>query len=293
MAPRVALESTVIAHGLPQPVNLQTARRMEKVIIDAGALPKTIGIIDGKPVVGLNSEQLTHLATSEDVRKLSIRDLPIATARGLDGATTVATTIWLAQRAGIKVMATGGIGGVHRGSNPESEGSFDISADLETLGRTSIAVVCAGPKAILDLAATREALETRGVTVIGYQTDEMPAFYSRTSGLPVDVRCDSVEEIAEIVAARFELGLEGATLITAPIPEPAAIPMPEITPLIDEAALEAHALGLKAASITPFLLQRLSALSEEKTLHSNIALLLNNARIAAELAVLLEDKKLT
>ena len=287
--PLVALESTVIAHGLPYPVNLETARRMEKAIEVAGATPRTIGIIGGQPVIGLSPEQLEHLARAEHVQKLSRRDLPVAIARGLDGATTVSTTMWLAHRAGIKIMATGGIGGVHRGDKAVGQGSFDISADLDELGRTSMAVVCAGPKAILDLEATREALETRGVTVIGYQTDEMPAFYSRTSGLPVDVRCNSIEETAAIVAARFNMGLQGSCLITAPIPEPAAIPMPELSPLIDAAADEAHALGLQAASITPFLLKKLALLSEEKTLQANITLLLNNARIAAELASCLAE----
>src|SRR6266581_9003278 len=219
--PVVALESTVIAHGLPRPQNLDTARRLERIVREAGATPATVAVLDGKLCVGLNERQVEYLANTDEIRKLSTRDLAVAVARRWSGATTVASTIWIAHRAGITTFATGGIGGVHRGSLP------DVSADLPELARTPMIVVCSGAKIVLDLPATREWLETHGVTVAGYQCDELPAFYSRHSGLPVDVQCDSPEEIVQIFKTQRELGLRSALLVTVPVPNEAAVP-PEL-----------------------------------------------------------------
>ena len=208
----VALESTVIAHGLPRPQNLETAQRLEQIVRAEGATPATIAVLDGKLCVGLDQDQVEYIATSDDIKKLSTRDLAIAVARGWNGATTVASTMWIAHRAGIKVFATGGIGGVHRGPLP------DVSADLPELARTPMIVVCSGAKIVLDLPATREWLETYGITVVGYGCDEMPAFYSRQSGLPIDVRCDSPEEVTQLFRTQRELGVESALLVTVPVP---------------------------------------------------------------------------
>ena len=287
MPPRVALESTVIAHGLPYPENVETALRLEAVVRSGGAEPCTIGVLTGAVVAGLTEAQIRHLATAPDVRKLSCRDLPVALARGWDGATTVSATMWVAHRHGIGVFATGGIGGVHRGSGPPGSGSFDVSADLEELARTPVTVVCAGPKAILDLLATREYLETKGVTVVGFGTDEMPAFYSRTSGLPVDVRCDAAAEVAAVVRARRALGLPGAVLVTVPVPEAAEIPADELAPAIEQVHEEARRRGLHSGAVTPFLLARLGELTGGRTLHTNRALLEENARVAAAVALAL------
>ncbi len=228
---------------------------------------------------GLNEEQLTHLATADDVRKVSRRDLPIVTAHGLDGATTVATTMWIAHRFGIQVFATGGIGGIHRGD------LSDVSADLQELAQTPVIVVCAGAKAILDLPATLEYLETHGITVVGYGTDEFPAFYSRSSGLAVDVRCDGPDEVAAIWQAKQALGLPGGLLVTAPVPEADEIPASEIEPAIVQAIEEAEQRCLRSAEVTPFLLTRIAELSGDRSLKSNLALLKNNARVAADIAV--------
>src|SRR6185369_5574515 len=211
--PVVALESTVIAHGLPRPQNLETAHRLQEVVREAGAVPATIAIIGGKLTVGLTDDEIALLAEKPDIRKISTRDIPVAVAQGWDGATTVASTAWIAHRAGIKVFATGGIGGVHRGSLP------DVSADLPELARTPIVVVCSGAKIVLDLPATREWLETYAVTVVGYEGDELPAFYSRRSGLPVDVRADSAEQVAEIFRTQQALETSSALLVTVPVPE--------------------------------------------------------------------------
>src|SRR6266436_75040 len=224
----VALESTVIAHGLPQPQNLETAQRLEQIIRDEDAIPATIAVLRGKLCVGLDSRQLEHLATSADSRKISTRDLAVAVANEWDGATTVASTMWIAQRAGIKVFATGGIGGVHRGSLP------DVSADLPELTQTPMIVVCSGAKIVLDLPATREWLETYGVTVVGYGCDEMPAFYSRVSGLTVDVRCDSPGEIVQIFKTQRELGLRSALLVTVPVPSEAEVPPELLSQTLDK-----------------------------------------------------------
>ena len=285
--PQVALESTVISHGLPYPANLELARRMEETVRAAGAEPRTVGILQGELIAGLSDAQITHLATTEHVRKVSRRDLPIVVARKLDGATTVATTMWIAQRFGIEVFATGGIGGVHRGVGDVP--SNDISADLQELAQTPVIVVCAGAKAILDLAATLEYLETHGITVVGYQTDNFPAFYSRSSGLPVDVRCDSAEEIAAIWRAKRALGLPGGLLVTNPIPAADEIPAHAIAPAIVQAVDEAITGGLRSAEVTPFLLSRLAELTGEESIRANVALLLNNARLAGEIAVTLAE----
>lgn len=278
---QVALESTVITHGLPYPHNLALAREMEAIVRDHGAQPKTIAILGGELIAGLSDAQMEQLAQRSDVRKVSRRDLPIVTARGLDGSTTVATTMWIAQRNGINVFATGGIGGVHRGN------AADISADLQELARTGVIVVCAGAKAILDLPATLEYLETFGVTVVGWQSDEFPAFYSRTSGLRVDVRCEDGAAVAALWQAKQRLGLEGGLLVTVPVPSADEIPAAEIEPLIAQAVAEAQAQGLRSAEVTPYLLRRLVALSGERSLHANLALLKNNARVAAHIAVAL------
>ena len=274
----VALESTVIAHGLPYPQNVKTALRLETLIRTAGAEPRTVGLIGGEVVVGLSESQILHLAQAEAVRKVSLRDLPVVMARKLNGATTVAATLHLAHRSGLSVMATGGIGGVHRGSR------FDVSADLDALARLPMTVVCAGAKAILDLPTTREVLETRGVTIVGYGTDEMPAFYSPSSGLPVDVQCDTPEDVAAVIQARRRLELPGAVLVTVPVPAEAALPREAVEPAIAQALEEADSLDLRSAEVTPFLLKRLRDLMGEPALRANVALLENNAHIAARIA---------
>ncbi len=279
--PQVALESTVISHGLPYPHNLALAQEMEQIVRRGGAEPRTIGIIQGELIAGINADQLLRLATGKNIRKVSRRDLPIVVARKEDGATTVATTMWIAQRFGIEVFATGGIGGVHRG-----DGS-DISADLQELAQTAVIVVCAGAKAILNLPATLEYLETYGVTVVGWGTDEFPAFYSRSSGLPVDVRCDSAQEVAALWQAKRQLGLPGGLLVTVPVPVADEIPAQAIEPVIERAVQEAATQGLRSAQVTPFLLTRIAELSGERSLRTNLALLKNNARVAAEIAAAL------
>lgn len=276
--PVVALESTVIAHGLPRPINLQTAQRMEAVVRDNGVQPATIGIIHGKLVVGLDQAQLQHLAESTDIKKISTRDIPVAVAQHWDGATTVASTCWIAHRAGIEVFATGGIGGVHRGSLP------DISADLPELERTPIITVCSGAKIVLDLPATREWLETHAITVVGFQCDEMPAFYSRRSGLPVDVIANSAKDVASIFQAQRELAMSTSLLVTVPVPEEFEVPGNQLRIVLDEALEKAEREGVGGRALTPFLLSHMAQVSEGATLRANIALLENNARVAAEIA---------
>lgn len=288
--PAVALESTVISHGLPYPQNLSLAQEMEEIVRRGGAEPRTVAILRGELVAGLSHAQLHHLATAAGVRKVSRRDLPIVIARRQDGATTVATTMWVAHHFGIQVFATGGIGGVHRGADGES--SSDISADLQELAQTPVIVVCAGAKAILDLPRTLEYLETHGVTVIGWGTDEFPAFYSRSSGLPVDVRCDSAQEVVAIWHAKQKLGLPGGLLVTVPVPAAEEIPAAEIEPVILQAVAEAGQGGLRSAEVTPFLLSRIAELSGARSLRANLALLKNNARVAAEIAVALRSFEL-
>ena len=279
--PIVALESTVISHGLPHPRNLDTALHLEQVIRDAGAIPATIAIFDGEILVGLSREQIEHLATDTNVRKVSTRDLPIVAARRLTGATTVATTALIAHRAGINVFATGGIGGVHRGN------AHDVSADLPELSRTPIIVVCSGAKAILDLNATREWLETYGVTVLGWKCDRVPAFYSASSSLAVDERVETAEEVSRIADARRELGLSAALLVTVPVPEDSQIDATEVETLIEAALTEGDVRGILGKDLTPFLLNELSQKSGGKTLAANVALLENNARTAAQIAIAL------
>ena len=292
----VALESTVISHGLPYPHNIQLALRLEEIVRAGGATPATIGIIGGEIIVGLNRGQIEHLATAQGVRKVSRRDLPIVVARKLDGATTVATTAWAAHRAGIRVFATGGIGGVHRtGARSQETGirnrpenihlppssflSTDISADLPELAHTPILVVCAGAKAILDLPATLEWLETHGVTVVGYGTDRFPAFYNRDSGLPVDVRADTPEEVAALFRAQRALGLPCGMLVTVPVPAEFELPADQMEAAIAQALSEAETQGIKGKALTPFLLARISELTGEASLRANLALLENNARV--------------
>jgi pseudouridine-5'-phosphate glycosidase len=276
--PVVALESTVIAHGLPRPQNLQTAQRLQEVVREAGATPATIAIIDGKLSVGLTEDQINALANNSDIKKVSTRDISIAAAQGLNGATTVASTTWIAHRAGIKVFATGGIGGVHRGSLP------DVSADLPELARTPIIVVCSGAKIVLDLAATREWLETHAVSVIGYQCDELPAFYSRKSGLPIDARVDSAEDVAKIYRAQRHLGIESALLVVVPVPAKFEVPAEELQIVLTTALEDAEWKGVVGPALTPFLLSQMAERSGGATLRANIALLENNARVAAEIA---------
>ena len=278
--PVVALESTVIAHGLPRPINLETARRLEAIVREAGATPATIAIIDGRLTVGINGEQLRHLAESSDVKKISTRDIPIAVAQGWTGATTVASTAWIAQRAGIEVFATGGIGGVHRGALP------DVSADLPELARTSIIAVCSGAKIVLDLPATREWLETHAVTVVGYRCDELPAFYSRRSGLAIDVRADSAEQVTQIFHTQQALGISSALLVTVPVPEEFEVPAEQLQDVLDEAIAHAEQNNITGRELTPFLLAQMAQRSGGATLRANIALLENNARVAAEIASL-------
>jgi len=276
--PIVALESTVIAHGLPYPQNLETANRLEEIVREAGATPATIAVFDGEFCVGLDASQIELLATSQDVRKISRRDLPIAAAKKLTCATTVATTAFIANRAGIKVFATGGIGGVHRGY------AADVSADLPELARTPVIVVCSGPKIVLDIAATREWLETFGITVLGWKCVEMPSFYARESGLAVDERVDSAAEVAAIANARDDIGLTSAILVTVPVPDKFAIVRDRLEAIVTDATVAAEKSGISGKAMTPFLLDRMSRATEGETLRANIALLENNARVAAEIA---------
>jgi len=276
--PVVALESTVIAHGLPRPQNLETAQRVEQIVREAGATPATIGVIKGELGVGLNQKQIEFLANSDDIKKLSTRDLAVAVAHHWNGATTVAATMWIAHRAGIRVFATGGIGGVHRGSLP------DISADLPELARAPMIVVSSGAKTLLDLPATREWLETYAITVVGYQCDEMPAFYSRQTGLAVDVRCDSPAEVIHLFKTQRELGIEGALLVTVPVPNEAEVPQDILRKILDDSLHDAEASNIIGRDLTPFLLARMAERSAGATLRANIALLENNARVAASIA---------
>jgi pseudouridylate synthase len=276
--PIVALESTVIAHGLPYPENFETAQNLEQIILRNGAIPATIAVFDGKFCVGLSKDQIEFLATDKNIRKISRRDLPIVVAKKLNCATTVATTSFIAHRAGIKVFSTGGIGGVHRGF------SADVSADLPELSQTPITVVCSGAKIVLDLPATREWLETHGITVIGFGCSEMPAFYSRTSGLAVDEVVNSAEEASKIINARDELKFRNAILLTVPVPEAFEIENAELEEILSKALELANNKNISGKEITPFLLAQMVEKSGGKTLKTNIALLENNAAIAAQVA---------
>lgn len=283
--PVVALESTVITHGLPQPQNLELARDMEQRVRDNDATPATVALLDGEIRIGLSDEELVRLSESESALKVSHRDFATAIVKKKNGGTTVAGTMFVAQLAGIKVFATGGIGGVHK------ESAFDISTDLRALAEIPMIVVCAGAKAILDLPATLEYLETMGVPVVGYQTDEFPAFYSRESGLGVSARLDSPKEIADFAQAHWKLGMQSAILVTNPVPETQAISKLEMEPIILKASAEAVEQGIHGQALTPFLLSRISELTEGKSLRTNLALLLNNARLAALIAGEMTTKK--
>jgi pseudouridine-5'-phosphate glycosidase len=279
--PVVALESTIIAHGMPHPQNLETAQALEQIIRDGGAVPATIAVIAGDYKVGLNAAELYILATDPSVAKLSTRDLPMAAAKRAHGATTVAATMRLAAQAGIRVFATGGIGGVHRGA----ETSFDISADLTELAETPVAVISAGAKSILDIGLTLEVLETLRVPVIAYRQDEFPAFYSRSSGFKASMRLDSVEEIAAFMRAKWDLGPQGGISIANPIAAADEIPAQAIEATIRAALAEAAARGIAGKAVTPFLLAEVNAATSGRSLAANIALVKNNARLAAEIAV--------
>ena len=279
--PVVALESTIISHGMPYPQNLETARRVERQVRDNGAVPATIAIIKGRLKVGLNEADLEYLAkTGLQVTKASRRDIPFLVAAGRDGATTVASTMIIAAMAGIRVFATGGIGGVHRGA----PSTFDVSADLQELANTQVAVVCAGIKSILDLGLTLEYLETHGVAVVGYQTDQLPAFYSRDSDFAVDYRLETPSEIAAALNTKWQLALKGGMIIANPIPEAHSMPREVIDQAIDQALAEMEAQGVSGKASTPFLLARVAELTGGNSLDANIELVLNNAALAARVA---------
>ena len=282
--PVVALESTIISHGMPYPQNVETALKVEQTIRENGAVPATIAIIGGRLKAGCTPEEIEYLGRKgQAVTKASRRDLPVLVARGEDGATTVTTTMIIAAMAGIRVFATGGIGGVHRGA----EKTMDISADLEELAETPVMVVCAGAKSILDLGLTLEYLETKGVPVIGYGTDELPAFYTRRSGFKVDYRIDTPEDLAAAFRAKLEMGLRGGMLVTNPIPEEYSMDADYINHAIDEAVAEAERLGIHGKATTPFLLAKIKDLTGGDSLAANIQLVLNNARLAAKTAACL------
>jgi pseudouridylate synthase len=283
--PVVALESAVITHGLPRPQNRELAQSLEQVVRGENAVPATIGLLDGKVHIGLSSSEVERLAMEDGARKISRRDFGIALAGRENGGTTVAGTLIAARLAGIQVFATGGIGGVHRNA------PFDVSADLPELGRSPIVVVCAGAKSILDLPATVEVLETMGVPIIGYQTDEFPAFFSRSSGLPVNVRVETAQDVANIARAQWQLGLDTALLVVQPPPEESALASEEIEGAIADALAEAEQRAIHGSAVTPFLLSRVSHLSEGASLKANLALLENNARLAAKIAAALHPTR--
>lgn len=276
--PIVALESTVITHGLPYPTNRDTALAMEKAVRDAGAVPATIAVLSGQIMVGLSHDQIEYLAKAQDVRKCSRRDFPIALGLGEDAATTVAGTMIVAHMAGIRVFATGGIGGVHRGH------PFDVSADLLELGRTPVTVVCSGAKSILDLPLTLEVLETQGVPILGYQTDTLPMFYSRSSGLPIDARVENPEQIAQIMRAAQALNAQHGILVTVPVPAADELDSAIAEQAIEQATREADEQGIHGKQLTPFVLGRIVELTNGQSMTANQALLSNNAKIAAQIA---------
>ncbi|MEM5530757.1 pseudouridine-5'-phosphate glycosidase [Gammaproteobacteria bacterium AS21] len=284
--PVVALESTIISHGMPYPKNVETALKVEQIIRDNGATPATIAILNGKLVVGLEEDQIEYLGKAgQQVIKTSRRDIPFIVAAQKDGATTVASTMILAQMAGIKVFATGGIGGVHR----EAETTMDISADLQELANTNVAVVCAGVKSILDIGLTLEHLETHGVPVIGYKTEEMPAFYTVESGFKVDYKVDSAEQIAATLSAKWQLGLDGGVVIANPIPDQHSMDAQLITDTINQALVDMKAQGVSGKASTPFLLARIAQVTQGKSLEANIQLVYNNAILGAKIAVELSN----
>ena len=277
----VALESTIIAHGMPYPVNLETAGKVEKIVRERDAVPATIAVVDGRIRVGLDEADLELLASSDGILKASMRDLPAVVAGRLSAATTVAGTVVCANLAGIEVFATGGIGGVHRNAGS----TFDISADLQALSRVNVAVVSAGAKAVLDLALTLEYLETLGIPLVGYGTDEFPAFYARESGLPVPHRMDTPREIARMIRVKWDMGLEGGVIVANPVPESHAMDRSLMDAAIERALEEADRRRIRGKDVTPFLLSRIAALTGGRSLEANIALVCNNARLAAEIAL--------
>jgi pseudouridine-5'-phosphate glycosidase len=279
--PVVALESTIISHGMPYPENIETAKTLENIVREHGAIPATIAIINGRIKIGLSEEELEFMGTSKEILKASRRDLPVVLAKGLSAATTVSATMICANLAGIKVFVTGGIGGVHRGA----EQTFDISADLQELANTDVAVVCAGAKAILDLSRTLEYLETFGVPVVGFKTWEFPAFYTRESGLKVDYKVDDEIEAAKIIKTKWDLGLKGGVLIANPIPEEYALDKAYIDKAIEDALYEAEKRNIKGKEITPFLLDKIKDLTQGKSLKANIELVKNNAHVGAKIAI--------
>lgn len=282
----VALESTIISHGMPYPQNVETALKVEAEVRKSGAIPATIAIINGVPTVGCSKEEIEILGKAGlTVTKVSRRDIPIVISKGLNGATTVAGTMIFAEKAGIKVFATGGIGGVHRGA----ETTMDISADLEELQNTEVCVVCAGAKSILDLNLTMEYLETKGVAVIGYGTDELPAFFTRKSGIKVGYRMDSATDIAKALKSKEDMALGGGMLVTNPVPEEYSMDADVINKAIDEALSEADKLGIKGKEVTPYLLDKIQKITGGVSLQSNIELVLNNARLASAIAVALSN----
>ncbi|MEM1321934.1 MAG: pseudouridine-5'-phosphate glycosidase [Bacteroidota bacterium] len=280
--PVVALESTIISHGMPYPKNVDTARRVEETIRREGAVPATIAIIGGRPKAGLSEAELEQLGKAgTSVTKVSRRDLPFVVARQSDGATTVAATMIIAQMASINIFATGGIGGVHRGATQ----NMDISADLQELARTDVLVVCAGAKAILDLELTMEYLETQGVAVVGFQTDELPAFYTRSSGILLPYRVERPDEIAQLLISKQQLGLGGGMVIANPVPERYQLPAEQMHRAVDQALQEAEQQQIRGKELTPFLLARVEQLTGGESLEANIQLVLNNAKLAAQIAV--------
>ena len=279
--PIVALESTIISHGMPYPENIETALMVEDTVRANKAIPATIAIIKGRLKVGLTNEEIEFLATNDEVRKISRRDLAIAVSQKLSGSTTVASTMIISNLAKIAVFATGGIGGVHRGA----EKTFDISADLEELSKTNVCVVCAGAKAILDIGLTLEYLETKGVPVIGYKTSELPAFYSSKSGFKVDYRVDSASDIAEILKTKWDLSIEGGLLVTNPIPKTFELEFAMMNEAINEAIIEADKEKIKGKEITPYLLSKVNEITQGKSLNANIKLIQNNAALAAKIAI--------
>jgi pseudouridylate synthase len=285
--PVVALETTIISHGMPYPQNLEMAKELERIIRDNGAVPATIGIMNGKIKIGLTESELEEFATNKSVEKVSRRDFPYILASGKIGATTVAATMIAAQLAGIRVFATGGIGGVHR----EGEITWDVSADLTELAQTNVAVVCSGAKSILDLGRTLEYLETHGVPVVGYRTDEFPSFFARESGFGVDFRLDTPEEVAALMDTKWQLGLNGGLVIANPVPEADALNHREIEAVIQQALAEAKEKGIAGKQVTPFLLDRVKQLTAGKSLQTNIALVKHNAEVAARIAAAYHAKK--
>lgn len=281
----VALESTIISHGMPNPKNYETALEIEKTVRDNGAVPATIAVINGIIKIGLNKKEIEFLSVENGIHKASRRDIPVIISQKLSAAVTVSATMICAELAGIKIFATGGIGGVHR----NAQNTFDISADLTELAQTNVAVVSAGVKSILDIGLTLEYLETIGVPVIGYKTDEFPAFYSRESGFNVNYRMDSAKEIAEMIKAKWDLGLNGGVIIANPVPEEYSMEKNKIDKAIEEALKKADEKGIRGKDVTPFLLSRIKDITGGKSLESNVKLVLNNAKLAAEIAAVLQD----